>query len=129
VKNTAGVNVDREFVQGREHDSGVVHQHIDRPEFLRDEGRECLHFLEAGDVQLRHSAVPPAVRISATIFSRRSARPAPGSTFAPLLESSRAVASPMPLLEPVMRKTLFSMFVFVVGEDGWLNSSGGLLTE
>jgi hypothetical protein len=130
MKNRSDAKVDHEIVQGREHDSGVVHQHIDRSELDRGEGRECLDFLEAGDIQLRHSGgAAGGANFGDDFFSRRSARRAPGSIFASLLASSRAVASPMPLLEPVMRTTLFSMFVFIVSEEGWLNSSGGLITE
>ncbi|MNM90476.1 hypothetical protein D3C81_1027390 [compost metagenome] len=51
------------------------------------------------------SAVPPAERISLARASRRSVRRAPKTTRAPLLASRRAVASPIPLLAPVITMT------------------------
>ncbi|MCY1437561.1 hypothetical protein D9M71_537280 [compost metagenome] len=55
------------------------------------------------------SAVPPAERMSSARASRRSVRRAPRTTRAPLLASRRAVASPIPLLAPVITMTLCSM--------------------
>ncbi|MNP22551.1 hypothetical protein D3C76_1152280 [compost metagenome] len=58
----------------------------------------------------RNSALPPQALISPAIFSSRSVRRAPSTTFAPWLASSRAAASPIPLLAPVIAMTLSLMF-------------------
>jgi hypothetical protein len=50
--------------------------------------------------------VPPAARISAAMAAIRSARRAPRNTRWPEAASRRAVASPIPLLAPVIRTTL-----------------------
>ena len=52
------------------------------------------------------SAVWPALPISAASRSSRSRRRAASATFAPCAASARAVASPMPLLAPVINATL-----------------------
>jgi len=67
----------------------------------------------------RQAATPPRSPISATSFSSRSRRRAPSTTVAPWAASRRAVASPMPLLAPVMSTILPVMF------DMGLSSAGG----
>ena len=54
----------------------------------------------------RLTARPPRSRICCASWSRRSVRRAPSTTAAPRSASSRAVASPMPLLAPVTATTL-----------------------
>src|SRR5438132_4291906 len=57
---------------------------------------------------------PPAVNSSANDW-RRSRRRAPSTTVAPCAERSRAVASPSPLLAPVMTTTFPSMLFVMRG--------------
>src|SRR6185312_14051337 len=58
-------------------------------------------------------ALPPALRISPARRSRRSLRLAPRETEAPSAAKSFAVASPMPLLAPVMTTTLPAIEAFM----------------
>jgi hypothetical protein len=58
-------------------------------------------------VAVATSAPPP--RSSAAMRSSRSVRRAPSTTAAPRAASTRAVASPMPLLAPVMAMTVLVM--------------------
>src|SRR6266540_664952 len=59
------------------------------------------------------SALPPfPVNSSATAWMR-SVRRAPSTTHAPCVERSRAVASPSPLLAPVMTTTFPSMLLLI----------------
>jgi hypothetical protein len=52
------------------------------------------------------TASPPDAAIRFATASRRSVRRAPSTIFAPPSASRSAVASPMPLLAPVMATTL-----------------------
>jgi hypothetical protein len=76
-----------------------------RPNFSRANATNAFTSARLTTSRLLYSATPPRSRISAAIFCRRSVRRAPRTTLAPCSASSRAVASPMPLLAPVMRTT------------------------
>src|SRR6516164_5009811 len=60
------------------------------------------------------SALPPRRLSSSANTLRRSMRRAPSTTLAPCAERSRAVASPSPLLAPVMTTTFPSMLWCIV---------------
>src|SRR5947209_5273457 len=60
------------------------------------------------------SALPPLPVSSSANDWMRSMRRAPSTTLAPCAESSRAVASPSPLLAPVMTTTFPSMLLLII---------------
>src|SRR5512132_290286 len=60
------------------------------------------------------SALPPLTVISSANARRRSTRRAPSTTLAPCVERRRAVASPRPLLAPVMTTTFPSMLLLII---------------
>jgi hypothetical protein len=100
--------VDFKFVQRRKwHDAGVVHEDVDGPEFFLGESRERFHILEAGDVE--RSAFGRAAGwadFGDDAFQTIGAAGAE-KNFGAFASEKAAVASPMPLLAPVMRTTLF----------------------
>ncbi|AUS24727.1 hypothetical protein C1A50_0536 [Paenibacillus polymyxa] len=55
---------------------------------------------------LAYTTSPPASTMRAARASRRSGRRAPSTTFAPCSASKSVVASPIPLLAPVITTTL-----------------------
>src|SRR4051794_3533309 len=59
-------------------------------------------------------ALPPRPASSSASARRRSTRRAPSTTLAPCAERSRAVASPSPLLAPVMTTALPSMLLLII---------------
>src|SRR6266699_3497747 len=61
------------------------------------------------------SAFPPRRVSSSASDLMRSARRAPSTTVAPCADKSRAVASPRPLLAPVMTTTFPSMLLLMLG--------------
>ena len=60
------------------------------------------------------SALPPALASVSARALRRSCRRAPSTRIAPLVERSRAVASPSPLLAPVITTILPSMLLLMI---------------
>src|SRR5215813_14466383 len=60
------------------------------------------------------SALPPRRLSSSANAPRRSSRRAPSTRLAPCAERNRAVASPSPLLAPVMTTTFPSMLLLMV---------------
>src|SRR4030095_1671611 len=74
----------------------------------------------------RYSAEPPSARMAETSDSSLSVRRAPRTTCAPLCASRRAVASPIPLLAPVITTTFPSMFTAIISPFGLLPRDGGI---
>jgi hypothetical protein len=101
VQHTLDVDVDhpvplvnlQKFEQGLRHQSGIVDHHVDAAE------RPHRGIDQSLDLRVSVS----------TSASMRSRRRAPSTTVARSAERSRAVASPNPLLAPVMTPTLPSI--------------------
>src|SRR4029453_5902917 len=69
---------------------------------------------------------PPSTRMAETSDSSLSVRRAPRTTCAPFCASRRAVASPIPLLAPVITTTFPSMFTAIIPPFGLLPRDGGV---
>src|SRR2546427_5543317 len=75
------------------------------------------------------SALPPLPVNSSAKARMRSTRRAPSTTLAPCAERSRAVASPSPLLAPVMTMTFPSMLLPILFVADFLHPVDGLAVE
>ena len=96
------------------HDAGVVHDDVDGSEFFLGESGERFRIREADDVE--RSAFGRAAGCADFGDDAFQTIGAAGAekTLAPSLARRRPVASPMPLLAPVMRTTLFWMAAFMM---------------
>ena len=98
--------VDLEALERRlRHQPGVVDHHVDAPVRLHGRVDQPLHLVAVGDVRRDGERLAAAAVNSSASDWRRSTRRAPSTTLAPSAESCRAVASPSPLLAPVMTTT------------------------
>lgn len=88
----------------------AISRRIDSPVVIGNGARSEL------TLRSQYFAEPPSAQISDTSVSSRSVRRAPSTTYKPKRASRRAVASPMPLLAPVISTTfcVFALFSWVV---------------
>ena len=102
--------LDAQVVQrGDQPDPGVADEDVELAVALACQRDQAGEVLAPRHVRAAQAASPPACSMRAASASRRSGRRAPSTTFAPRSASSSAVASPMPLLAPVMATTLPSI--------------------
>src|SRR5215469_9489111 len=119
VQNALDIDVDHQvpfvdfetFKQGLRHQPGVVDHHVDPPVGLHGGVYQSLDLVVLNDIR-RYGECLAATAAQPNAL-RRSMRRAPSTTLAPCAERSRAVASPSPLLAPVMT-TIFPSMLFII---------------